>query len=30
MTRLMMRADREAGYTLLPSPLAIIEQRKQA
>ncbi|MDQ3203338.1 MAG: iron transporter [Pseudomonadota bacterium] len=30
MTRLMMRADREAGYTSLPSPLAIIEKRKRA
>jgi siderophore synthetase component len=30
MTRLMMRADREAGYTSLHSPLAIIEQRKRA
>ncbi|MNM10354.1 N(2)-citryl-N(6)-acetyl-N(6)-hydroxylysine synthase [compost metagenome] len=27
MTRLMMRADREAGYTSLPSPLATIEKR---
>jgi siderophore synthetase component len=25
MTRLMMRADREAGYTSLPSPLGLIE-----
>ena len=30
MTRLMMRADREAGYTLLPSPLAIIEKSECA
>ncbi|MEC4167437.1 MULTISPECIES: IucA/IucC family protein [unclassified Pseudomonas] len=30
MTRLMMRADREAGYTLLPSPLAIIEKSQCA
>jgi len=30
MTRLMMRADREAGYTSLHSPLAIIETRKRA
>ncbi|MGV8918030.1 MAG: IucA/IucC family protein [Pseudomonas sp.] len=27
MTRLMMRADREADYTSLPSPLAAIEKR---
>ncbi|WP_397448574.1 IucA/IucC family protein [Pseudomonas sp. NA-150] len=27
MTRLMMRADREAGYTCLPSPLAPSEKR---
>ena len=30
MTRLMMRADREAGYTLLPSPLAVIEKSECA
>lgn len=30
MTRLMMRADREAGYTLLPSPLTMTEKRKHA
>ncbi|NNA68295.1 IucA/IucC family protein [Pseudomonas gessardii] len=30
MTRLMMRADREAGYTWLPSPLAMLEKRKRA
>ena len=30
MTRLMMRADREAGYTLLPSPLAIPEKSECA
>lgn len=30
MTRLLMRADREAGYTSLPNPLAIIEKRKSA
>ncbi|WP_152635528.1 IucA/IucC family protein [Pseudomonas sp. Ant30-3] len=30
MTRLMMRADREAGYTSLPSPLTITEKRKRA
>ncbi len=30
MTRLMMRADREAGYTQLPSPLAMIEKSECA
>ena len=30
MTRLMMRADREAGYTLLPSPLAPVERSECA
>ena len=30
MTRLMMRADREADYTLLPSPLTMTEKRKHA
>lgn len=30
MTRLLMRADREAGYTSLPSPLTVIEKRKRA
>ncbi len=30
MTRLMSRADREAGYTSLPSPLVIAEKRKRA
>ncbi|PAA06483.1 IucA/IucC family protein [Pseudomonas fragi] len=30
MTRLMMRADREAGYTQLPSPLAFIAKSKCA
>ena len=30
MTRLLMRADREAGYTLLPSPLATPEEKKSA
>ena len=30
MTRLMMRADREAGYTSLPSPLAINQKSECA